>query len=725
VGIALVLALTVLGAPAAGPSTFSQVSAAGRSRASPPAAETRERVGDAYGALPLSFTPNAGQVDPQVRYSAQGSGFGVAFTPGEMLFSFEKGRRGHVLGIRFLGASPEAALTARSPLPGTVNFLVGKQADWRIGLPTFQQIVYQGVWPGIDVVVSGGGGTLKYEFHVAPGSAVSDVRLAYEGGGRLSLTGAGDLLIKTPLGTLRDARPVSYQLIGGRRVEVSSRYIPGSDGNYGFALGKGYDPSRAVVIDPSLQYSSFLGGSSGEAGLGIAVDQAGHAYVTGGTSSADFPITPGAFDTTHNGNGDAFISKLTPDGSALAYSTFLGGTDKGYPGYGIDGGFAITIDEAGHAYVTGLTGSFDFPTTPGAFDRVYNGGERDVFMTKLSPDGSNLDYSTFLGGRGWDEPADIAIDPAGRAYVTGTTPSTDFPTTPGAFDRTLGGEVDAFVTGFSPQGSSLVYSTLLGGSGYDPAFGIGVDSAGHAFVSGDTTSPDFPTTPGAYDPTFNGEADAYVSKLTPDGSALVYSTFVGGRDGDAGFGSALDAAGEAFVTGLTTSGDFPTTPGAFDTTYNGANDAFVAKLNADGSALVYSTFLGGARAARYATEDDGYDIAVDAKGRACVIGFTESPGFPTTPGAFDRTYNGTGDAFVTVLSPEGSTLVYSTFLGGSHFEPGFRIGVRTGIASASHIYVTGWTDSSDFPTTPGAFDRSFDGGDAFVAKFVIGDKTTR
>ncbi len=382
-------------------------------------------------------------------------------------------------------------------------------------------------------------------------------------------------------------------------------------------------------------------------GYGIAVDAAGSAYVTGCTYSSGFPTTPDAFDASYNGGYDAFLVKLNPTGSALAYATFLGGADN-------DWGYSIAVDAAGSAYVTGEADSSDFPTTPGAFDTSYNGDD-DGFVVKLNPTGSALAYGTFLGGSDIDRGYGIAVDAAGSACVIGGTASSDFPTTPGAFDTSYNSgpyDHDAFVVKLNPTGSALAYATFLGGSSFDLGWDIAVDAAGSAYVTGGTDSSDFPTTPGAFDTSYNN-GDAFVVKLNPTGSALAYATFLGGSGEEWGHGGiAVDAAGSAYVTGITQSTDFPTTPGAIDASYNGGGgDAFVAKLNPTGSALTYATFLGGSG------EDWGSSIAVDAAGSTYVIGVTRSSDFPTTPGAFDTSYNdGYYDAFVVKLGLAKATI---------------------------------------------------------------------
>ncbi|MEQ1646294.1 MAG: SBBP repeat-containing protein, partial [Pyrinomonadaceae bacterium] len=370
---------------------------------------------------------------------------------------------------------------------------------------------------------------------------------------------------------------------------------------------------------------------------GIAVDASGNAYVTGETNSPAFPTTAGAFDTTHNGGPDAFAAKLNSTGSALLYSTFIGGTSNEF-------GYAIAVDPAGNAFVAGSTESAGFPTTAGAFDTTHNGGA-DAFVTKLNAAGASPMYSTFIGGSAFDDCFAMAVDPSGNAVMTGETDSTTYPTTTGAFDTTYNGVVDAFVTKLNAAGSSLVYSTFLGGSVDDGGYGIATDATGDAYVTGYTSggSTAFPTTAGAFDTIHNGSVDAFATKVNAAGSSLVYSTFIGGSLGDNGRAIAVDTSGNVFLTGETNSPTFPTTVGAIDTTHNGDTDAFVAKLNAAGSSLVDSTFLGGS------TVDVGLGLAVDSAGNAFVTGVSESAGFPTTTGAFDTTQNGAEDAFITKI----------------------------------------------------------------------------
>jgi len=638
----------------------------------------------------------------RTRYYAQGDGFGFYFTPDEAILSFTLGTHEQVIHLRPLGANQSSTLEARNSANATVNYFVG--ATQHTNLATYREIVYQQLWPGIDMVFRGRGSHLKYEFHVAPGADPSPIRLAYEGVDRLSLAERGDLQIGTALGALRDSRPRSYQQVGGKRVPVESRYVLDPNARtFGFALGS-VDPRSPLVIDPGPDYSTYLGGASNDFGIDIAVDAAGNAYVTGQTMSADFPSTAGAIDTSHGGSADAFVAKLDPSGSNLVYATYLGGNAA-------EAGLAIAVDDAGNAYVSGGTASSDFPTTAGAFDTTHHGNE-DVWVAKLDAEGSALIYSTILGGSeiAGDFGAAIAVDSAGSAYVAGGSGSPDFPTTQGAFDTSHNGQVnvlDAFVAKLNTDGSALVFSTFLGGKCNDAITGIAVDQHEHVYVTGSTVSADFPTTAKAFDRRYGGREDAFVAKLDAKGSALIYSTYLGGTAFDKAQGIAIDKNEQAYVTGRTTSRNFPTTGGAFAQRQHGGEDGFVAKLDAKGSKLVYSTFLGGS------SRDRGNAIAVDAAGSAYVTGVTASSDFPTTRGALARRYRGADDGFVTKLNAKGSGLVSSTYLGGTALDFGRSIALD----ARGSAYVTGRTESTDFPTTANALRPSSAGGrEAFVTK---------
>jgi len=697
----------------------------------------------AGGALHGFFTENAGQVgNSEVLYYARGAGVSVGFAAGAVLMNIQehpspdvreprtdpmstrplpaiytKPLRGHLVRIAFEGSNGVPPQGVGELQHRENFFLGGDPARWRTDVRNFAEVVYQEVWGGIDIVYRTASEGVKYDLVVRPGADLADVAFAYEGVSEMEVAPLG-LRLGTSLGYLRDDLPAAWQA-SGRPVDCAFRQIVAR--TVGLVCA-GWDGTGDLLIDPLL-YSTFLGGRGDDVGNGIAVDASGAAYVTGYTwdASPDFPVTAGAYDTTPNGVRDVFVAKLGASGSGLLYSTFLGGSAT-------DIGWAIAVDAAGAAYVTGATddGVTDFPTTAGAYDTTHNGapGASDAFVAKLTPSGSTLVYSTFLGGSENDRGYAIAVDAAGAAYVTGDTgdAGTDFPTTAGAYDTTHNGGSDAFVAKLNASGSGLVYSTFLGGSGTDDGYGVAVDPSGGLQVTGTTVdaATDFPTTAGAYDTTHNGGSDAFVAKLNASGSGLVYSTFLGGSGTDEGYGIAVDASGAAHVTGVTADNttDFPTTAGAYDTTHNGVSDAFVATLDASGSALSYATFLGGSG------YDGGYAIAIDASGASHVTGGTAdaSTDLPITPGAYDTTHNGGSDVFVAKVNASGGDLRYSTFLGGSGNDFGYGIALdNSGLA-----YMTGSTGDAvtDFPTTAGAYDTTHNGGnvyliDAFVAKLNL------
>ena len=497
------------------------------------------------------------------------------------------------------------------------------------------------------------------------------------------------------------------QEVDGRRQPIAGRYVVTGRRRVGFTVAA-YDRSRPLIIDPVLIYSTYLGGSVSDVGNAIAGDAAGSAYVTGFTASPDFPKTTGVIQTASTGIPDAFVTKMTPNGSGLVYSTYLGGT-------GYDEGLGIAVDVAGNAYVMGAA-QLQFPTTPGAFRTSLNNGGNDTFVAKLDSTGSTLLYSTFLDGK---VGAGIAVNGAGNAYVTGSTgppyPVGFIPvsTTVGALQTVFGGFQDAFVMELDVSGSGLTYFTYFGGSSNDAGTAIAVDGPGNAYITGFTISTDFPTTTGAFQTTRRGMGDTFVAKLNPGGAGaadLVYSTYLGGSSDDRGMGIAVDAAGNAYVTGyaFTPPADFPTTAGAFQPTPLGPfENAFVTKLNSSGSGLTYSTYLGGNG------QTAGFGIGVDGAEHAYVTGFTNATNFPTTVGAFQVMHGGNSDAFVTELNSSGSGVVYSTFVGGSDYDLGNGLAVDT----AGRAYVTGLMDSSNLQTTPGAFRPTAGGAFGFVAQF--------
>ena len=619
---------------------------------------------------------------------------------------------GSVLRMKLVGANPSPEVVGLEELPGKSNYFIGNDSSrWRTNVSTYGKVEYRDVYPGVSLVYYGNGRQLEHDFVVAPGANPGRIRVAIEGADKLELDPEGDLLLHASSGDVHLRKPIVYQETHGVRQEVAGSYILHSRNPHWAEVGfevASYDATRPLVIDPVLAYSiSYLGGADTDFGNGIAVDSAGNAYVTGSTNSTNFP-TGSPFQGTNGGGSDAFVAKLNAAGSALVYSTYLGGSSN-------DNGYGIAVDSSGNAYVTGYTSSSNFPTAS-PLQRANAGGAFDAFVAKLDGSGSALIYSTYLGGRGDDGGGGIAVDAVGNAYVTGSTNSTNFPTGSIALQGANGG-YDAFVAKLNAAGSALVYSTYLGGSGADHGGGIAVDSAGNAYVTGDTNSTNFPTAARPVQLRFaGGQSDGFVAKLNAAGSALVYSTYLGGSGVDSAYGIAVDSSGNAYVTGGTNSTSFPTasplqganagydafvakldaagsalvyssylggsgidvghaiavdsagnayvagwtnstnftTVSPSQGTNGGGYDAFFAKLNASGSALVYSTCLGGSG------DDYGYGIAVDRFGNAHVTGVTNSTNFPTVS-ALQATYGGgTQDAFVARLfqvAPAGAGVV--------------------------------------------------------------------
>lgn len=726
-----------------------------------------------YGKLPLSFEANTGQTNKEVEFLSRGQGYMLFLTKhAEAVVRLDAASTPHIQGrkadaslaagqrqsdssaasvfrLKLLNAQANPRSEGLEQLSGKANYFIGNDpTKWRTNVPIYSKVSFHGVYPGVNLAYYGNQRRLEYDFIVAPNANPGSIAMATEGA-NASLNAEGDLILAVKGEEVRLQKPLAYQNVNGRRQEIASSYLLKSAHELGFQLGA-YDHSQPLIIDPVLSYSTYLGGSTGAGGDAIAVDSAGNAYVTGGTSASDFPTTSGAFQTTGppacqpqplsgaQCANDAFVTKLNADGSALVYSTFLGGS-------GINNAYAIAVDSAGNAYVTGATNTMDFPTFA-AFqpvNRAFLNGGFNAFVTKLNADGTGLVYSTYLGGsggfrgnlgesEGGDGAHGIAVDSGGNAYVTGSTTSPDFPTTLGAFQtRThatnpISG-TNAFITKLHFTGALLLYSTYLGGSSNtDYASAIAVDNLGHAYVAGSTASTDFPTTLTAFQPVAPPKMNSFytsvfVTEMGSGGSALVYSTYLGGASQDGAAGIAIDSGGNAYVTGGTDSSNFPTTPGAFQfiaptKTGFSVESMFVTKLNSGlpgRLGLVYSTYVGGSG------NDGAASIAVDSSGDAFVTGVTASTDFPTTANAIQPAFaaGGVGNAFVLALNPQGAALLYSSYLGGTG---GYSLGAGIALDSSFNAYVVGGTISTSFPTTPGAFQstapQSQGNGAAFVTK---------
>jgi hypothetical protein len=648
---------------------------------------------------PLRFEENRGQADARVTH--------IARAPGQTLLLTRDGAmlklRDAAVRMTFAGANPAPRVSGRGPLAGVSNYLRGRDPSrWVTGVPSYGEVVYRGLYAGVDLSFHASRqGELEFDYLLAPGADPDAIRLRYAGTRGLSVDRDGALVLRAGKGRLRQLPPVVLQV--GRRIPA--RYVLHGAHEVGFAL-QGYDRSARLLIDPVLSYSTYLGGSGEDNAIWSDVDKAGNFYVTGVTDSPDYPTTPGAYQAADPPGADVFITKLDRTGSGLVWSTYLGGE-------GDEAAVGLDVDRAGNVVVTGDTTSPDYPTTKGAFQRTPGGGDNDAFVTQLDRSGARLDwstliggsgtetgfisffgrsgdvfiegetsspdypttrkafqpafggggfdgfvtrlagggrslrYSTFIGGSGDDGAHDGWLDEHEDFYIDGPTGSADFPTSRGAFDRTLDGPNDAFAAKVDSSGKRLHYSTYLGGSGFEDVLDMTADRHGNAYVPGITDSENFPTTPGVFQPAFGGVTDGYLAKLNKHGTGLVYATYIGGADFDLGGGVRIDPRGEAHMVGITASADFPVTGNAIQPVFAGVADAFILRFDDRASRLRFSTFLGG-------SGDDGSAGAgewLDERGNFYVPGFTNSPDFPVTAGAFQTGNAGAYDIWLAKIAP--------------------------------------------------------------------------
>jgi uncharacterized repeat protein (TIGR02543 family) len=682
------------------------------------AGQAKVKMDNDYGKMPLSFIPNKGQMDRQVYFYIQGKDKSVYFTSTGLTYALSSPR--WVVKLDFVGARKDVKPELLEKSGTVISYFKGKAEEWKTGLQAASKIIYRELWPGIDLVYYGTVNKMKYEFIVHPGADPAQIKLVYRGADSVKENSQGQLEVQTKSGGFVDDTPVAWQEIAGKRESVSLKYAVESgkekqntpDVTYGFSVGE-YDKNEALILDPAvIVYCGYIGGSGNDIddrGEAIAVDASGCAYVTGETSSSEttFPVIGGP-DLTHKGNYDVFVAKIEADGSGLVYCGYIGGS-------GSDAGSGIALDSSGCAYVTGWTNSTQatFPVTGGP-DLIYNENQ-DAFVAKLNAAGTALVYCGYIGGYDSDESYGIAVDASGYAYVAGNTSSDPifFPEKIGP-DLTQNGGADIFVAKVKVDGTGLVYCGYIGGGNNDYAQGIALDDSGCAYVIGYTYSTEttFPVK-GGPDLIHNGYLDAIVAKVKADGTALDYCGYIGGNAGDFGYGIAVDSSGCAYVTGFTDSAEtsFPVKVGP-DLTYNGGgeHDAFVAKVKADGTQLVYCGYIGGSG------EDNSYSIAVDATGNAYITGLTDSDQttFPVLIGPDLTLFCGI-DAFVAKVKADGTALDYCGYIEGFGEDGGYGIAVDTwGCA-----YVIGNTNSPQiyFPVTVGP-DLTFNGGniDAFVAK---------
>ena len=653
------------------------------------------------------FVANHGQFDRRVRFSLHGASASIDFVTGGPVIASPPGtpweRRWSVRQV-YIGGRLGAQPTGERRALGVVSYFHGGRADWIAGVPTFDRVVYRNVWPGIDVVYSTARGALEYAFRVAPGADTSDIQIGDEGA-TVALTSGRALSVQTATASFVDRAPVSFQTSNrGDRMPVGSVFVtsPADPGRFGFRVGP-YDHSKRLVIDPaSIGYAGYIGGNGIDQGLAIATDLHGNAYVAGQTKSDQrtFPVKAGP-DVTFNGQTDAFVCKVNTSGQ-MVYCGYIGGAAP-------DRGRGVAVDSSGEAYIYGWTRSRNkdgFPVLVGP-DLTYNGGTSDTFISKVDAAGTALLYSGYIGGDKHDEGKAVAVDASGAAYVTGGTKSDDMPVTPGSFGQTFAGDGDVFVAKVKPDGSGLEWLGLAGGKGSEHARGIGVGPDGSVSFAGTTDSPNLPVKVGP-DLTYNGGGDAFVGRITPNGSALIYLGYLGGAGFDDARDGTVGGAGNLFVCGHTasTQASFPVKVGP-DLTYNGGkNDGFIAMVHPDGS-LGFSGYIGGRGA------DACYGMDVDHDGNVFLSGrtFSTSASFPVRGGP-DMSYNGEGDDFAAEVSAGGHGVVYCGYVGGGGKDVGWGLSVGPNDIA----YLTGQTDSTQasFPVRGGP-DLTYNGqGDAFV-----------
>jgi hypothetical protein len=718
------------------------VSGAAAQKSAP--ATRREAMG-AYAKLPIAFEQNEGQTDARVKFVAHGTEYALFLTDGGAVLSLEARpnpgngtigphaqrpelaraakTRGATLRLNWAGSNKDAHVEGLDLQPGRTNYFIGNNpSKWHTNVPRYARVKYAEIYPGVDMVFYGQGSEIESDYILAPGASADRIRLGIEGERGLNFDAQGNLILSTNEGNVVLEKPKAYQEIEGIRRGVEASYVRRRGHLVGVRLGA-YDAKKPLVIDPALSYATFLGGSNQSLGQelpnGIAVDSSGDAYITGYTKATDYPTTTGAYQTTNNASGlYAFVTKLNATGTALVYSTFLEGSNTGE-------GEGIAVDASGDAYVAGATSSTDFPTLNGYQSVAVAGG---AFLAELNPSGSGLIYSTYLAGTGGGDGANaVALGANGNAYLAGVTNSTDFPITPGlayqSTNNSTGGTgFVAEINSGLPGTPSLLYSSYVGGGTQDSILGLAVDSSGNAYVTGWTHSPDYPVTPSAYQPNFlNTDGMGTFSEVSTTSANLNYSTYVGGSSN--GFGSSFDngydvaiaPSGIAYVVGVTYAKNFPLV-NAISTTSNAPNaKAFIAGYNTTKSgtaSLVYSTYFGGS------LSDLGFDIKVDSLGNIYVTGTTASSDFPTVIGAPQPNLAGAQNAFLSELNSTGSTLLFSTFLGGGS-DAAYTLALDQ--ASPPNAYIAGIASEASFPVTAGAYQTTLKGPtNNFVAKLSPG-----
>ncbi len=666
------------------------------------------------------FLVNGGQWPAEVSLRTERGAGRAWFIAGGWVLDLDRRRgqdAGRACALRFeLVEASEVRPRGVQQLAGLHHFLRGADpGGWQTGVASYSQVLYEEAWPGIDIIVHevcgsqhGAGALFEYDLQLAPGARLQDAVIAVEGALGLSLD-HGALLVHTSLGDLRQTPPLAWSLdAGGARQPVACEFVLLDEQHFGFAAPE-RDPNLGLLVDPGVEWSSYIGAFDEDIAQDVSFAIDGDVVIAGTTLSYEYPVTMGAYDTSLNGQRDAFVTRFEADGATLVYSTVLGGSLD-------DWGASLALSGAGEVWIAGDTQSSDFPTSALAHDPTHNGAT-DVFVAKLSSNGANLTSSTLLGGAGEDHASELVLSLGQEPRLAGWTDSSDFPVTPAAFDTSPNGGRDAFVVGWSLELSALRFSSLLGGVGQDMGLALVPGATANLYLAGLTSSFDFPATGGAYDSTHNSGVspeDGFVACFSDDGSTLCFATFFGGGGRDVVEALALDAAGDLWFAGFTESLDLPLAGGALQASYLGLEDGFVAKLGASGASLDYSSYLGGS------DRDRVHDLKVDVSGLVAICGETRSSDFPSTVWSFDPSFNsptggGVSDAFVLRLDSAGG-LDYGGFLGGGDEDLALAMALHGSLGAV----VVGSTNSYNFPTTYGSFDRDYDLSyisDGFVVRF--------
>jgi Beta-propeller repeat len=689
-------------------------------------AEQRGRVRASLDALPLAFEANQGQTDPLVKYTARGNGYSVFLTASDAVFAITSAKhsaarpsripgthsqpqttekvQSAAIDMRLVGGNLKPEIAAGNEVPGVINYYSGSDPkNWHTGVKQYSSVSYRDVYPGVNMVFHGAQRQLEFDFVVSPGADPKTIGLGFKGAQKLATDASGNLVLASSAGDVVLHKPVAYQEKDGKREIVEAAFQVKSGNEVRLNLGA-YDRGQELVIDPTLTYATYLGGSGEDEIFGIALDGSANIYVAGQMNSPNFPAHIGTISNV--GNFDAFVTKISASGATLDFTTLIAGA-------GIDSALGVAVNGTS-VYVVGNTSSAAFPATK----TLGPAGGQDAFVASLDSTAGTANYVTRIGGTGTESGNAIAVDSSGFAYIGGETDSTNFPTA-SAIQNTNAGILDGFVAKLDQAGSTLVFSTYLGGTNSDlvTALALALDGS-NVYVGGITQSTDFPTTTGVLQTAGKGAGDSFVTEVKADGSALMYSTYLSGTGTDELLGIAVDSAGEAYVTGNTNSSDFPTANAA-QTSNAGGNDVFVSKLNATGTGLIFSTYFGGT------LDEAGTSIALDAFGDAYVTGRTSSSGFPVSGSPFQGTLSGTVDAFITEFSSTGF-VVYSSFLGGTGVENSIAGDASQGpigavaVDSSSNAYLAGGTASTTGFTvmSPLACCGAYAGGlsDGFVAK---------